>query len=209
MALGSAQLLQLLRKLRRTSLRSPRGCCALPICALPSFSSRSGGPHNENRDALSVLLYACCSLHLSPTHKRPLTLTHQQERKHRMHIRQLIQREMLTPVPSPPPPPICCCSLGEEEGDRARAARERQKLGRWGGDSESEREHFDNPENRPDACGLPYSNCFPNRCFVLDRHILRGSEHAAFPQRASERERETQRLSTRLSKEKLTQLFFG
>lgn len=107
--------------------------------------------------------HACYSLHLCPPHK-----------KQGMHIRQLIHLETLTLV-SP-----SAHALWEKRGGRQRGtgwARERK----WG-DDESEKEHFDNPENCPDACGRPAINCFPNRWFVLDRHSAGASKHAAFPQ---------------------------
>lgn len=71
--------------------------------------------------------------------------------------------------------PICWRSLRKERGKGW--ARERKR-----GDNESKKEHFDNPENCPDACGRPYINCFPNRWFVLDRRSAGASKHAAFPQ---------------------------
>ena len=142
-------------------------------------------PHHENRDALSTLLYACYSLHLSPPHEQT---THTPT-----------GWETGDAYPSADPTgnadtglPICCCSLRQDgwkagEGGEERRGEERRGEERRGeererklGDRERRREHFDNPEICPDACGWPYSNCFPNRWFVLDRHILLGLQTCSF-----------------------------
>ena len=145
----------------------------LPLCAPPLLSSCSGG--------LIMKTEMLCQRYC--THAIPFTsllrtskpLTHQQDGKQGMHIRQLIQLEMLTPVS--PSAAALWDKMGGRQGKEERRGEERErKLG----DRERRREHFDNPEICPDACGWPYSNCFPNRWFVLDRHILLGLQTCSF-----------------------------
>lgn len=80
-------------------------------------------PHHENRDALSTLLYACYSLHLSPPHKQPLSRTHTPT-----------GRETRDAYPSADPTgnadtglPICYCSLRQgREGKKIGGQRKRE-----------------------------------------------------------------------------------